>query len=80
MKKITIVGFVPPTVEEKIASVEQARQDAIQAEKDFRRDGLTKLAHDAALFVVACNERLLALKDEQFVDDVIAATQAGRGW
>ena len=74
MKKITIVGTVPRTVDEKIASVEEARRDAVEAEKDFRRNGMTGYAHEAALFVVACNERLFELRDEKFADELIAAT------
>jgi hypothetical protein len=53
----------PMSVEEKIAAVEEARQDGIDAEKDFRQLGMTSFAHDAALFIVACNEQLAELRE-----------------
>jgi hypothetical protein len=74
VKKITIVGTVPRTVDEKIASVEEARRDAVEAEKDFRRCGMTTYAHDAALFIVKCDEQIADL-NAQFADEVIAATE-----
>ena len=72
--KITIVGTTRLTVAEKISRTLEARQDAVEAEKDFRRCGMTTYAHDAALFIVKCDEEITVLKDEQFVDEVIDAT------
>jgi hypothetical protein len=63
------------TVAEKISRIEEARQDAIEAEKDFRRCGMTTYAHDAALFIVKCDEEIAVLKEKKFADELIAATE-----